>query len=57
MAARVLPLQLAVLSYSSVVLASMVLISCFLLAGAIYRLYLSPISKFPGPKLAALSLW
>lgn len=24
---------------------------------AIYRLFLSPISKFPGPKLAALSLW
>lgn len=36
------------------------LLAAYLLYGiclAIYRLYLSPISKFPGPKLAAYTLW
>jgi hypothetical protein len=27
------------------------------IALAFYRLYLSPVAKFPGPKLAALSRW
>lgn len=34
-----------------------VLICLYIIVVAIYRLYLSPLAKFPGPRLAALTFW
>lgn len=46
------PLQLS--SWTAVAIISFGLYIFYL---AIYRLFFSPISKFPGPKLAALTFW
>lgn len=48
--------DLIFLSYSSIYILAISLLG-WMIAGAIYRIYYSPISHIPGPKLAALTLW
>jgi hypothetical protein len=47
---------LAMLDIRAIVFTTVTLV-LYTIYGAIYRLYLSPIAGFPGPKLAALTLW
>lgn len=43
--------------YPFVVVAGSLYLVYNVIAGAIYRLYFSPVSHIPGPKLAALTFW
>ena len=53
-----MPLPLPFSSASPLIIA--LALSCaflYTVYGAVYRLYLSPIAKFPGPRFAALTFW
>lgn len=45
------------LSAPAVLAAALLAWISYLVAQVFYRLYLSPVAKFPGPKLAAASFW
>jgi hypothetical protein len=52
-----LPLLRRELSFYSTALALLCISLCYWTALTVYRLYLHPLRKFPGPKLAAASRW
>jgi hypothetical protein len=52
-----LPQQIMGLSHAHVCILGVLFSIVYLVALTVYRLYLHPLRKFPGPKLAAITFW
>lgn len=45
------------MAYPVLTVATIIALASYTVYGALYRLFFSPIASFPGPRLAALTLW